>query len=81
MAGETLYSRLMAALFSLFVSVPTAALIWFWVNRELSYWGGFVGSQYLLISVAVCAVIAFVAPRFFPILIGKVWHAMRWWAW
>lgn len=82
---ETLGSRLMAMLFSLFVSVPTAALIWLWVNRELAFWGGFVGSRYLLLSVVVFAVIAFIAPRLFPALLGRIWHGMlsvnRWWGW
>src|SRR5690606_24895961 len=63
---ETLGSRLMAALFSLFVSVPTAALIWLWVNRELAFWGGFVSSSYLLVSVAIFALIALSSPGCFP---------------
>ena len=82
---ETVGSRLMAALFSLFVSIPTAALIWLWVNRELAFWGGFVGSRYLLVSVVLFALIAFAAPRLFPTLLGKIWHGMfrvnRWWGW
>lgn len=82
---ETLGSRLMAALFSLFVSVPTAALIWLWVNRELAFWGGFVSSSYLLVSVVIFALIAFAAPRLFPRLLGRIWHGMisvnRWFGW
>ena len=82
---ETVGSRLMAALFSLFVSIPTAALIWLWVNRELAFWGGFVGSRYLLWSVVLFALIAFATPRLFPTLLGKIWHGMfrvnRWWGW
>lgn len=81
---ETLGSRLMAALFSLFVSVPTAVLIWLWINRELGLWaGGFIGSEYLLGTVLLFALVAFFAPRFFPSLLGWVWHGMasasRWW--
>lgn len=83
---ETLNSRLMAALFSLFVSVPTAAFIWLWVNRELAFWGrGFIGSSYLLTSVLLFALVAFVVPRLFPSLLGRIWHGMlavtRWWGW
>lgn len=68
---ETLGSRLMAALFSLFVSVPTAALIWLGVNRELAFWGGFVSSSYLLVSVVIFALIAFAAP---PAVSQSAWQ-------
>src|SRR5690606_3238478 len=82
---ETLGSRLMAALFSLFVSVPTAALIWLWVNRELASWGGFVSSSYLLVAAAVFALVACVVPRLCPSLLGRIWHGMirvnRWFGW
>src|SRR5690606_25159971 len=55
---------------------PTAALIWLWVNRELAFWGGFVSSSYLLVSVVIFALIAFAAPRLFPSLLGRIWHGM-----
>ena len=38
--------------------------------------GGFVSSSYLLVSVAIFALIAFVVPKLFPSLLGRIWHGM-----
>ncbi|WP_228151152.1 hypothetical protein [Tamilnaduibacter salinus] len=78
-------SRLTSLFASLFFSVPTAALIWLGVNKELAFWGGFLSSHYLLGSILIFAAIAFVLPRLFPSILGAVWRGVlrieRWWGW
>ena len=83
---HTFESRLMAVLSSLLFSVPTAALIWLGVNKHLAlFWNGFIGSGYLISCIVLFALIAFIAPRLFPSLLGKIWQGMlsvqRWWGW
>ncbi len=76
-------SRLIGLFASLFFSIPTAAFLWFWVNKELAYWGGFLNSSYLLACIAVFAAIALLLPSLFPSIIGGVWRWIigihRWW--
>lgn len=78
-------SRLISLFASLFFSVPTAALIWLGVNKELSYSGGFLGSNYLIACIIVFAVMALLLPRLFPSILGGIWQGMltieRWWGW
>ncbi|MBV0934285.1 hypothetical protein [Marinobacterium weihaiense] len=75
-------ARLMSLLASLFFSVPTAVLAWLWLNRELSFWGGFLDSRSLMVCIAVFAVLALLFPTLFPALLGRVWQLMaRVWHW
>ncbi len=69
-------SRLIALTASLFFSIPTAVIIWLLINKELAYWGGFLGSGYLLSSIAIFAVLAFLFPLFFPAILGHVWRSI-----
>jgi hypothetical protein len=70
---------------SLFFSVPTAALIWLGINKELAYWGGFLGTSFFWGSLAVGAGVALLAPRLLPSLLGAIWKGFmrieKWWGW
>lgn len=78
-------SRLMALLASLFFSIPTAILIWLGVNKELAFWGGFIGTSYFWASIFIFALIAFIAPKLFPSILGGIWRWFlkieKWWGW
>ena len=71
-----LEARLYGLFASLILSVPTAFIIWMWANIELASFGGFIGSYYLVTSIAVFSVIALLFPRLFPSILGFIWHAM-----
>ncbi len=77
--------RLLSMLASLVFSVPTAALIWLGVNKELAYWGGFLDSRYLLVTVVAFALAALLFPLLFPSLLGAIWRLVlkvqQWWGW
>lgn len=78
----SLESRVMGLLASLFFSVPTAMLIWFGVNKELGFLDGFIGTEYLWLSIAVFAAIAFIAPTVFPSVLGYIWRwFLKLWGW
>ncbi|RTE64408.1 hypothetical protein EH243_17460 [Amphritea opalescens] len=84
--GGFLASRLIGLFASLFFSVPTAALIWFGVNKQLSYFdAGFFSSSYLIACIIIFAVLALLLPRLFPSILGGIWHGIlkveRWWGW
>ncbi|MBQ0832718.1 hypothetical protein [Marinobacter sp.] len=84
--GGPIESRLIGLFASLFFSVPTAALIWLGVNKQLAYFGeGFVSSNYLVASITVFAVMALLLPRLFPSILGGIWRGIlkveRWWGW
>lgn len=83
--GGPIETRLIGLLASLFFSVPTAALIWLVVNKELAFWGGFLGSTYLVACIIVFAVMALLFPRLFPSILGGIWRGIlkfeRWWGW
>jgi len=78
-------SRLIALAASLFFSIPTAVLLWLLINMELAFWGGFLGSGYLLASILIFAVLALLLPQLFPAILGHVWRfIMRmtgWFGW
>jgi hypothetical protein len=82
---ELIESRLLSVFASLAVSVPTAALIWIGVNKELAFWGGFLGSSYLVVCIIVFAVLALLFPRLFPSILGNIWRGIikiqNWWGW
>lgn len=77
--------RFMSVLSSLVFSVPTAMLIWLGVNVEAARWGAFLGASYLWVSIGIFALIAFVAPAFFPSMMGAIWRGClklwHWWGW
>lgn len=83
--GGPIESRLIGLCASLFFSIPTAALLWLVVNRELAYWGGFLGSTYLVTCIIVFAALAVLVPRLFPSILGGIWRGIikfeRWWGW
>lgn len=81
--GGSIESRLIGLFASLFFSVPTAAFIWLWVNIELAYyWGGFLSSSYLIASITVFAVLAFLLPQLFPSILGGIWRGIaKVWSW
>ena len=79
-------SRLIGLFASLFFSVPTAALIWFGVNKQLAYFDArFFGSSYLVGCIVVFSVIALLLPQLFPSILGGIWRSIlkveRWWGW
>jgi phosphoglycerol transferase MdoB-like AlkP superfamily enzyme len=77
--------RLISFFVSLLFSVPTAVFIWMGVNKELSYWDGFISSSYLLGSIALFGLLALLFPTLFPAVLGSVWRGIakiqRWWGW
>lgn len=78
-------SRLISLFASLFFSVPTAALIWLGVNKELAFWGGFLSSTYLIACIIIFAVLALLLPQLFPSILGSIWRGIvrveRCWGW
>jgi hypothetical protein len=71
---------------SLFFAVPTAALIWLGVNKQLAYFDtGFFSSTYLVACIIVFSVIALLFPQLFPSILGGIWRGIlkveRWWGW
>ncbi|WP_298451729.1 hypothetical protein [uncultured Marinobacter sp.] len=84
--GGFLESRLISLFASLFFSVPTAALIWFGVNKQLAYFdAGFFRSTYLIACIIVFSALALLLPRLFPSILGGIWRSIlkveRWWGW
>ena len=81
----SLETRLVGVFASLFFSVPTAALIWLGVNKELALWGSFLDSSYLVATVILFALIALLSPLLFPSLLGAIWRwvlkVQQWWGW
>ncbi len=82
----SLESRLIGLFASLIFSVPTAALIWFGVNKQLAYfYDGFLSSSYLVVCIIVFALIALLFPQLFPSILGGIWRGIlkveRWWGW
>lgn len=81
--GGHIESRLISLLASLVFSVPTAALIWFGINKELAYWGEFLSSNYLVACIIVFAVLALLFPQLFPSILGAIWRSLLkvegWW--
>ena len=74
---NSMKSRLIGLCASLFFSVPTAALLWLSINRQLTYVdGGFLNSNYLLGCISIFALISFVLPQLFPSVLGWVWRMM-----
>ncbi len=79
-------SRLMSLLASLFFSIPTAAFIWFGINKQLAFFdAGFFSSGYLVACIVVFSVIALLLPQLFPSVLGWFWRGIlkveRWWGW
>ena len=70
---------LIGVLASLVFSVPTACLIWALANRELSYGASFITSDYLLILVALFAVLALILPDLFPAIMERIWRLLVQW--
>jgi hypothetical protein len=83
--NPSLQMRLLSMLASLIFSVPTAALIWLGLNKELAFWGGFLDSRYLVVTVVAFALAALLFPLLFPSLLGAVWRyvlkVQHWWGW
>jgi hypothetical protein len=84
--GGPIESRLISLFASLFFSVPTAVFVWLWVNLELAvHWDGFLSSRYLIICIFVFAVLALLAPKLFPSMLGGIWRGIArvwsWWWW
>ena len=82
----TFGDRLMSVLLSIVFSVPTAILVWFGLNFELTFhFDVFISSKYLWGSVVVFSIIAFVAPDLFTSIISNIWKGImkvgRWWGW
>jgi len=81
--------RLAGAAASLFFSVPTAAFIWFALNKRLAlhslpFIEGPVGGAWLVAAIVFLACFAFVFPRRFTRFLGGVWHGLHriinfWW--
>ncbi|MGY8870148.1 MAG: hypothetical protein ACKVJE_06870 [Pseudomonadales bacterium] len=70
---------LMGQLAAVFFAVPTAALLWFATNKYLAIWGpsgAFIGSTGFWLIIALFAFVSVFSPRFFPALLGKVWHGI-----
>jgi len=82
-ADYSILDRLLAMLASLFFSIPTALMIWLSINRELAWWwDAFLDSFYLWGSIVIFALLAFVAPRLFPSVLGFIWNTfMKLWHW
>lgn len=79
-----LQSRMISLFVSLLFSVPTAALLWLSVNKQLALLdAGFLTSAYLLGCIVVFCVLALLFPQFFPSILGYIWRGMlkvgRWW--
>lgn len=79
-----LQSRMISLFVSLLFSIPTAALLWLSVNKQLALLdAGFLTSGYLLGCIAVFCVLALLFPQFFPSILGYIWRGMlkfgRWW--
>ncbi|TPW23224.1 hypothetical protein FH712_12105 [Marinobacter nauticus] len=73
--GGPIESRLISLLASLFFSIPTAALIWLWVNLELAiYWDSFLSSGYLVACIMVFAVLAILLLQLFPSILASIWR-------
>lgn len=75
--GGPIESRLISLFVSLFFSVPTAVLLWVWVNSQLMYVGDFLSTRYLIGCIVTFSVLALVLPNLFPSMLGCVWRAMR----
>lgn len=70
-------SRLISLFVSLFFSIPTAAILWLWVNSTLGvYWGGFLSSNYLVGCIIIFAVLALLLPQLFPSILGGIWRGI-----
>lgn len=79
-----LQSRMISLFVSLLFSIPTAALLWLSVNKQLALLdAGFLTSGYLLGCIAVFCVLALLFPQLFPSILGYIWRGMlkfgRWW--
>lgn len=79
-----LQSRMISLFVSLLFSVPTAALLWLSVNKQLALLdAGFLTSAYLLGCIVVFCILALLFPQFFPSILGYIWRGMlkvgRWW--
>ncbi len=81
-ASAGLFDRMLAAALSVLVTLPTCGLIWLWVNAGIAGSGHYVGSRALAVAIAAGAVVAFLFPRLFPNVIGRLWsillHLARW---
>jgi hypothetical protein len=77
-----LLDRMLAAALSVLVTLPTFGLLWLWFNAGVAGSGHYVGTPALAVAIAAGAVIAFLFPRLFPNLIGRLWtillHLARW---
>lgn len=72
-----LQSRMISLFVSLLFSVPTAALLWLSVNKQLALLdAGFLTSAYLLGCIVVFCVLALLFPQFFPSILGYIWRGM-----
>ncbi|MBS61546.1 MAG: hypothetical protein CMN27_01185 [Salinisphaera sp.] len=81
--------RLAGAAASLFFSVPTAAFLWFALNKRLAFHPfpfhePSVGLGWLIGAIVFLAAFAFLFPRRFTRLLGGTWHVLHrlttgWW--
>jgi hypothetical protein len=71
-----LADRLIRAGLSVLVTLPTGGLVWLWVNRELAGSDSYIGTQALALVIAAGAALAFLFPRMFPAVIGRLWDTL-----
>ena len=73
----TLEERAVGLFLALVVGAPTLALIWLYLNIELSSSPAYLSTRYFWVSSALLAVVGFAAPRFFIELLGRIWRWMH----
>jgi hypothetical protein len=71
-----LADRFIGAGLSVLVTLPTGGLVWLWVNRELAGSDSYIGTQTLALVIAAGAALAFLFPRLFPAVIGRLWDIL-----
>lgn len=73
--GYSMADRLWGVLASLFFSVPTALLIWLFLNQELASFF-FIQVAYLLGFIFMLAMTALLVSRLFPDILGAIWRGI-----
>lgn len=78
--------RLMGLLASMLFSVPTAAILWLYINASLLSWDLFLGSSLFWGCMVFFMAVALFFPAMFPSMLGAIWRAIiymqswrRWW--
>ena len=76
--GGPLQARLIGVIASLYISLPTSALLWLATNEQLALWadGTFIGARGFWLVLGIFTLIALILPNLFPTLLGKVWRAI-----